>query len=69
MSDGINGLAGTADTLVVSGDAGDGIDLSGSDFQDTGDDVTIRDDGYSVYNSTNTDATLLVDTDISVSLA
>ena len=38
-------------------------------FTDTNTDVSIGGQSYSVFNGDNTDATLLVDNDISVSLA
>ena len=75
ITDGLNalasaaGVADAANTLVVTGDVGDDVDLTGANFVDTSVDVTIGGQGYSVFTSSTTNATLLVDNDISPSLA
>jgi T5SS/PEP-CTERM-associated repeat protein len=56
-----------AGTLIVSGDAGDEVTAAG--FSDTNRDVTIDGQSYSVLNGNTADVTLLVDNDISASLA
>ncbi len=74
ITDGVNGLAATAtpaladnaSVLIVTGDAGDSLSADG--FTDSATDVTIGAQSYSVFNGNTTDATLLVDNDISASL-
>jgi Ca2+-binding RTX toxin-like protein len=56
-----------ANVLIVTGDAGDRVAADG--FTDSTTDVTIEGQSYSVFNGNTTDATLLVDNDISASLA
>ena len=67
ITDGLNALAGTANTLVVTTDNDDLVTAGG--FTDSGVDVTIAGQAYSVFDGNTTDATLLVDNDISAALA
>ena len=67
---GVTGVDSAANVLIVSGDTGDQVNRSGgSPFTDTLEDVTIGGQGYSVFTGNSTQAVLLVDTDISASLA
>ena len=68
ITDGVNGLTDTAATLVVTGDSGDTVDLSAGAFDDTGTDVTIGGQSYSVYDSPTSPAMVAVDNDITVVL-
>ena len=64
------GVTSAANTLIVSGNSGDQVTRSGgSAFTDTGTDVTIDGQGYSVFTGNSTQAVLVVDNEISFSLA
>ena len=75
ITDGVNRLAAkaapafeySASVLIVTGDAGDSV--RADDFTDSTKDVTIDGQSYSVFNGNSSDAILLVDNDISASLA
>jgi Ca2+-binding RTX toxin-like protein len=65
-----SGVTSAANTLIVSGNSGDQVTRSGgSAFTDTGTDVTIDGQGYSVFAGNSTQAVLVVDNEISFSLA
>ena len=65
-----SGVTSAANTLIVSGNSGDQVTRSGgSAFTDTGTDVTIDGQGYSVFTGNSTQAVLVVDNEISFSLA
>ena len=81
LTDGVNATADTANvtsasgvtsatnTLIVSGNSGDQVTRSGgSAFTDTGTDVTIDGQSYSVFTGNSTQAVLVVDNEISSSL-
>ena len=49
LTDGVNALTGTADTLVVTGDAGDQV-IAGGGWTETGE-TTIDGESYTVYEN------------------
>lgn len=61
----IKALSGNSDTLVVHGESGDALDVSQA--VDTGETQTINGEAYTVY-TVGTDATLLVDEDVTVNI-
>ena len=61
LTDGINGLTGTADTLVVTGDAGDQV-IGGGGWNETGE-RTIEGESYTVYENAD-GGQLAVDQDV-----
>ena len=64
-----SGVTSAANTLIVSGNSGDQVTRSGgSAFTDTGTDVTIDGQSYSVFTGNSTQAVLVVDNEISSSL-
>ena len=64
---GVNAATGTEHSLIIDGDAGDTVD-AGAGWSNTGT-VTIGGDGYSVYESDNSDSQLYVSNDVNVNAA
>ena len=61
---GENALTGTANTLIIDGNAGDTVE-AGAGWSNTGT-LTIGGDGYSVYDNGDNDAQIFVNTAITV---
>ena len=64
---GVNALTGTEHTLIIDGDAGDSVD-AGAGWSNTGT-ITIGGDGYSVYESGDNDAQIVVAAAVAVNIA
>jgi len=64
---GANELTGTENSLVIDGDAGDTVD-AGAGWSNTGT-VTIGGDGYSIYESADNGAQLVVNDNVTMTAA
>ena len=65
LADTVNPLTGTTQTLVVDGDAGDTVDLLGSDWHQV-DTKDIDGNSYAIYHNDSSGMTVAADTHVKV---